>query len=524
MKYPFKVPTLILSLAAILVSCVEEPSADFPQIEQMALAAWIDKYRPDLKDLYQEKGGYYVEILDEGCADSIPVAGKSAWVWYDFTGRDLQGNVCISRNDATAMQQGTYTEYTHYVPYYRFSGEDSHTLMEGTYLAIFNELNIGGKSYSARYGTKMRLYLPSTVVGSGTGITGDGGYEGQYSLDGNKPMIVEMTLYGHTNNPVAYEGNHVDSFADINGGICSEHAKDKTDKTEKSYRRMLTRGEVGDKEEEEEIDPRPLEFFDGRWHRPVDTLAQLYVNYAYTPAEDTFDFNAIGADTMMFPGQTLYSRGKIYADKPMSTIDKEINEALVERFGKGITYDEVLTTDSLISIDKANVWYITRLLDGYVVDTNIDEVKRIVYGEVKSEGSALTFDTTDDAENNCILAWNYSLPTMRLGQWASILTVSTYAYGIVGKTGSTKSSSSSTSNSYDWLNYYNYMQYMNSYYGTSYGGMYNMGYYGYNPYFYGNIYDTTEDDNAVTVVSTNTEILPYAPMLFQIYIEPKSEE
>ena len=160
MKYPFKVPTLILSLAAILVSCVEEPSADFPQIEQMALAAWIDKYRPDLKDNYQEKGGYYVEILDEGCADSIPVAGKSAWVWYDFTGRDLQGNVCISRNDATAMQQGTYTEYTHYVPYYRFSGEDSHTLMEGTYLAIFNELNLGGKSYSARYGTKMRLYLP----------------------------------------------------------------------------------------------------------------------------------------------------------------------------------------------------------------------------------------------------------------------------------------------------------------------------------------------------------------------------
>lgn len=60
MKYPFKVPTLILSLATILVSCVEEPSADFPQIEQMALAAWIDKYRPDLKDNYQEKGGYYV--------------------------------------------------------------------------------------------------------------------------------------------------------------------------------------------------------------------------------------------------------------------------------------------------------------------------------------------------------------------------------------------------------------------------------------------------------------------------------
>lgn len=524
MKYLFKVLTIALLTATTAVACVEEPSVAFEDVEQMALEAWINKYRPDLKDNYQEEGGYYVEILDEGCADSLPVSGQSAWVWYDFTGRDLQGNVCISRDDAIAQQQGSYTNYTHYVPYYRFCGEDTYSMLEGTYLAIYKELKIGDKSYTARYGTKMRLYLPSSVVSSGTGLTGDGGYEGQFSLDGNKPMIVEMTLYGHTTNPVAYEGNHVDSFANINGGICTEHRKDTPDdETATSSRRRFTRAD-GDGDEEEEIDPRPLEFFDGKWHQPIDTLAQLYVKYAYSPATDTFDFNAIGADTLMYPNQNIYNRGKIYGGKSMAAIDKEINDALVERFGNGIAYDEVLTTDSVASVSKANIWYITRLLDGYIVDTNIDEVKRIAYGEVSSEGSALQFKTDDDEENNLILAWLYSIPTLRLGQWASILTVSTYAYGIAGKSGSTDSTTSSSSSSYDWLNYYNYMNYMNSYYGYSYGSMYNTGYYGYNPYYYGYgygypSYDDTADDET-TIISTSTEVLPYSPMLFQIYIEP----
>ncbi|MDE6862603.1 MAG: hypothetical protein K2J31_07720, partial [Alistipes sp.] len=496
------------------------PSAAFEDVEQMALAAWINKYRPDLKDNYQENGGYYVEILDEGCADSLPVAGKSSWVWFDFTGRDLQGNVCVSRDDAVAQQQGSYTNYTHYVPYYRFCGEETSSMLEGSYLAISNELKIGDKTYTARYGTKMRLYLPSSVVASGTGMSGDGGYEGQFSLDGNKPMIVEMTLYGHTTNPVAYEGNHVDSFADINGGICTEHRKESDDDTATSSRRRFTRTDTDD--EEEEIDTRPLEFYDGRWHQPVDTLAQLYVKYAYSPATDTFDFNAIGADTLMYPNQNTYNRGKIYGTKSMAAIDREINDALIERFGNGIGHDEVLTTDSVTSVSKANIWYITRLLDGYVVDTNIDEVKRIVYNEVSSEGSALQFKNGDSEENDLILAWLYSIPTMRLGQWASILTVSTYAYGIAGKTGATNSTTTSSS-SYDWLNYYNYMNYMNSYYGYSYGGIYNNGYYGYNPYYYGYgypYYGTTDDEETTTVVSTLTEVLPYSPMLFQIYIEP----
>ena len=69
---------------------------EYKEIEQRSLKAWIEKYRPDLVDNYQEEGGYYVEVLDEGVQDSLPITDKDVWLWYDFTGRDLDGVVAQS--------------------------------------------------------------------------------------------------------------------------------------------------------------------------------------------------------------------------------------------------------------------------------------------------------------------------------------------------------------------------------------------------------------------------------------------
>ena len=515
----------ILCLASVLlvaISCIKEPGISFEEVEQRSLRAWIEQNRPDLLDNYQEDGGYYVEILDPGCADSFPVTGKDVWVWYDFTARDLHGNVCETRNSDLALQLGNYTPHTHYIPAFRFSGVESHTLLEGTYLAIFNKLNIDGEEFEARYGTKLRLWLPSSVVSGSSGTVGDGGYEGQYKLDGNKPMCVDMTLYGHVNNPVAYEGNYVDSFAEYNGGICNEHkSKVSDDSAAKTayMRRNISRGES--ENGDEAIDTRPLEFFDGRWHQPVDTLAHLYVNYTYSPARQSLNFDVVNSDTMMYPHQSMYNRGSVYGSQSMSDIDNRINLALVERFGEGLAGDELLNADSVTTKSTVSVWYIARLMDGFVVDTNIDEVKSIVYGEVESEGTALTFHTSDPSENSYILAWNYSIPTLRIGQWASILTVSTYAYGISGQVGTNDTTTSSNNNSYyDYMNYYNYMNYMNNYYGYGYGNMYNTGYYGYNPYYYGYDYNYDySEDTTVTITTTSTEIPSYSPMIFQVFIQ-----
>ena len=108
---------------------------------------------------------------------------------------------------------------------------------------------------------------------------------------------------------------------------------------------------------------------------------------------------------------------------------------------------------------------------------------------------------------------------MRKGQWAAILTVSTYAYGISGQVGSHTSTTVGGNDNayYDYINYMNYMNTMNNYYGYGYGNMYNYGYYGYDPYYYG--YGYTSTDTSQTITTTSTEIPAYSPMIFQIFVE-----
>jgi hypothetical protein len=326
------------------------------------------------------------------------------------------------------------------------------------------------------------------------------------------------------NNPVAYEGEYVNTFANENGGLCTEHKTEKSEEAERAMRRRIyTRGDDTTEGDKDAIDSlRPLEFYDGRWHQPVDTLEHLLVNYSYTP-KSSIDFkNSIGIDTLKYPGENIYNAGKIYGNNQMSDVDRRINEALIARFGEGISKDKVLEADSLKAHSTAKIWYIGRFLDGFIFDTNIDEVKQIIYGEVASEGEALTFQTADPTENKYILAWNYSLPTLRYGQWAAILSSSTYAYGIKGKVGSHTTSSSVDSSAIDMASYYNMMNYMNNYYGNGYGGMYNNGYYGYNPYYYGYNYGYNPYPSAGTVTTTTTtsaEIPAYAPLLFQVFVE-----
>ncbi len=528
-----RIAGMLIMLVVATTACVREPQETHEKIEQRSLRAWIKKYHPELLDNYQEEGGYYVEILEEGSNDHI-TTGKNVWIWFDITVRDLQGNIYETRKAEVAEQLATYTNYTHYVPAIRFSGKDTHTLMEGTYLATYNPLKIGYISgqeldsdieYQVSEGSKLRLYLPSSVTKS-TADTSDGGYEGQFKMDESKPLIVDMTIYGSVENPVEYEGERIDGFAGVNGGLCTDHKVIKEEENKENqkslYRRHATRTDESEEESEEEIDTRPLEFFDGRWHQPIDTLEHLLVNYAYNP-EKSIDFKgSMSGNEMMYPGENIYNTGAIYGDDKYSDVDRRINEALLDRFGKGISYDEVLEADSLKTQTTAKIWYIGRFLDGFIFDTNIDEVKEIVYGEVASAGEALSFETSKPLENKYILAWNYAMPTLRYGQWATILTASTYGYGIAGIVGSHKTSTSYDPSYYDMANYYNMMNYMNNYYGYGYGGMYNNNYYGYNPYYYGynygyNPYPST--GTVTTSTTTSTEIPAYSPLLFQVFVE-----
>lgn len=505
----FSLRFLYASVAGVflLTSCAKEETGSYDKYETIALKAWMKLNRPELLENYQQEGGYYVDVKNPGEEGAAPITDTVCWVRFDFSGRDLKGNIVLTRREQEARQMGTFTKYTHYAPYYRYCGTESLSLLEGTHLAMRNTLTLGERYADSlglpqelllREGSEVVLYMPSTVVGSG-GVQGDGGYEGQYSLSSGRPMIVTMHILDTVKNPLESEGSEVDEFCKQDGGL-RIYVAPKPDVPDFGDQNLRP-GEVNDK--------HPYKIPE-QWVNVCDTVPQLYADFRYTPERK-----------LSFPLEKRYR--SIY--EPYAAFDQleeDISKALVERFHKDDPYKGVLKleSDSVTLDGKAKIWYIARLLDGFIVDTNIDEVKKLIYGEVLKKGSAFSYTPSS---GGAVTAWYYTVPHLKYGQWAAIMTTSVYAYGASGVVGG--SSSGGGSNSY--LDYYNYYNYYNSYYGNNgyYGGYYG-DYYGgyYGGYYngYGSGYDDSYDQEETTTVST--EIPPYTPMIFQLFVEPEDED
>ena len=502
---------ILAAFAALAaVACAKETSEPYSKFENLALRAWIAQHRPELLDNYQSfdnDAGYYLDLTDAGNLDTEPINDTIRWIRFSFSGRDLAGNIILTRNAREAQLAGTFTKYTHYVPYYRYCGESSYSLIEGTWLAMHEkqtlgdayfarygrDLGLASKEYEMRIGAKATLYMPSRVVG--TGLSGDGGYEGQYSLDAGKPLIVTMEICDTIKNPLQREGSSVDSFCEENGGRLV-YSKDEEDEEAVAW-------------PETTDDPHHPYITEQRWVSACDSVAQLYVNYRFNPFED---------DALTYPEP--YAVGvEPYTDaESVTSIDVRIAEALKKRFHSDEEYVgvEALEADSVKLNGTAKIWYIGRFLDGFIFDTNIDEVKEIIYGEVKSAGSALSYTPEN---GGLITAFYYAIPNMQYGQWGALITTSTNAYGASGQSGSTSTSTSGYSNDYyDYLNYLNYYNYYNSYY----GGYYNPYYSGYYDSYYNGYYGSSgSGSTTVTTSTTSTEIPSFTPLIFEFYIEPK---
>ncbi len=480
--------TNIFALIAIvasfaMVSCSDYTSLDYTEIEQEIFDDWMAKYHPDLLVNYQEDGGYYVDLISQGDTSGIPLRDSICWVEYDLTGYDLYGNVSVTRNDVVAWQQGAYSDYTHYVPYYRMSDpdydeEEDDVILECTQLAFMNELTIGDRSDVLLYnGAEFLLYSPSSISSS-TGTNGTGGYNGQFTLS-TLPFICKIKIVNVVYQPTTYENNLVDAFALTNGGLTINP---------ESFNNTEIEDEDDDDEDEDSSDEDEV-LDPNAWTNATSYISHVYLNKYYALNLSGASFNYVDPYTTTVPSSP-------YVDG-IAALDSEINLILDELFED--EYDsegEVVGTE-----EDATVWYICRLLDGFIVDTNIAEIKDLIYNTTGSTGSAISYCAEDD-EESYIAAWYYSIPQMRYGNWAAIVTTSTYAYGSTGVNGDTTTTSSST-----YSDYYNYYNSYYSGYSSYYSGYYDSSYY----------YDYSSSSTDTTTIST--EILPFAPLIFQIFIE-----
>ncbi len=325
-----------------------------------------------------------------------------------------------------------------------------------------------------RCGSKVTLYMPSTVVGDG-GVTGSGGYEGQsgYALKSGRPFVATLEITDTVYNPLRREGVDVDDFARNNGGL----------KPVKPRAAAAVRAGEGTIRSTIPTTPITTAF---AWRNAADSIPQVYINVIYKPTE-RFRYPEIYA-----------SQYEPYSD--FERLEQAICDTLVNRFGP---YDgpQKLKSDSVTLNGTAKIWYIARFLDGFVLDSNIPGVRGLVmvFGEKEAKGSVESYTPS---RGGMIEAFYYSIPVLRYGQWAAILTTSTNAYGAAGKAGTTSTTSTGGSNYSDLLNYYNYMQ---AYYGANgyYNGMYNDY---YNNYMFGlyNNYNVPNQSDKVTTTTVQT--------------------
>ena len=512
----------------LLSSCAKEESESYDKYEDQALEAWMTQNRPELLGNLQSEGGYYVDILDAGDAlsDVKPIRDTACWVRFDFSGRDLNGNIVLTRRAAEAKMINTFTKYTHYVPYYRYCGVANTSLLEGSYLAMRNVLHLDPEyarkkgveeEYELRPGSRICLYMPSRIVGSG-GVEGQGGYEGQYSLSAQRPFIVEMQIQRVVKNPLESEGSEVDSFCAANGQLWLYTE----DGTEPNSSKLPTGYDDANH-------PYKLHEQGYRWVSACDTVAQVYVDVRYDPtqAANNLKFDFPVKDEKENPLWDNHSYNVGFEPYNGSDLEMRIAEALKERFHADGEYKhpglEDRNADSVGMDGEAKIWYIARFLDGFIFDTNIDEVKEIIYGTVESEGEALTYKPSEDQASQ-ISAYYYTVPNLCYGQWAEFVTVSSQGYGASGRTGSTTTSGGSSGYSSSYFDYLNYYNYLNSYYGGGYyGSYYNNYYYNYyNSYYYNYPY-MSSGTTTETTTTISTEIPSYTPLIYQFYIEPKDE-
>ena len=500
-----KITLAIIISALAVVSCIKEESVTNVEREQISLEAWIRLNKPHLLGNYQENGGYYVEILEGDKNDNIPYDNENdfgseplmkqdtCWVYTNMTGRDINGAICMTRSGVLADMCGTFSYFTHYIPFVNYCGSNNMGLLEGTYLAMRNELVLGDKycedmgltsPYYMRRGSKIRLYLPSSIAYGEAGSSTEGGYEGQYSLDSSRPLVLDIEVLGAIKDPSKKELDMVYDYV--------------------KYRVEWIQAEKHESEKTDEDDDLKLK--------------GLYYSTSFDPETDNVtNYRYIQPHLKGY--NNPYEDNKKYLKHTMSEMNQKINDILLKRFGKGLSKDE-RTEELLVTKNgRANVWYVLRFLDGFVVDSNIAEIRTLVFNETDPVCEVFSYSPSDDEgkgenERTAIGAWFYCIPQMYYGGYGQIATTSGYAYGSAGLSGTTTTteSSSSVNSYYNAMNYYNYY---NSYY-NYYSPYYN--YYDYSYYNYNYNYDTTEDTQ--TKITISTEILPYTPLVFTIYIEP----
>ncbi|MFR9578986.1 MAG: hypothetical protein SNG45_09110 [Rikenellaceae bacterium] len=429
-----------VSVAMSTSSCTSdrnEVELDYEAVELLMLEKIIEAFYPNT--YYQDQDdGFYVQPIDMSAKEGTPTnGGDGYWIRYNIMSQTLDGDITNTRNAIMAKQLGSFNYKTRYTPAIQFITLDEDTTIDVIdYMCQSTDIVIDGEITNVYAGNSFNLFAPSGL--QGYLANGSGGYAGQTTMSTSETMICEIEITEVMDNIVNAEKASVDQFmADNMDGdnewvIVSkfkEYEEDEEDYFEYDYE------DDGFYDDDDYEDDYGIDDHDDDPDEE-DHCIYVWVNQGYTPSTK-YNF------TNPYPYQYL-------PDNYENAEGFDYLESLVVAALEGLELDEdenyadgtfELSTDEDDDIidpeTSAKIWYIARTLDGFIIDTNIEEVEDIVFG-TESGGSAISYNPSYSGYSY-IDAWYFGLIELRYGQWASILTMSPYAYGIYGQTGSSSS-------------------------------------------------------------------------------------
>lgn len=403
--------------AGALGSCSEDvDDTDFNDVEQEILDLWMTDNADLLTNKYPDlcsnrmKEGYYVQIIEDKTGDESAgaVAQPGGWVKYNITSTDLDGNICNNRSETMAVQQGKFNYYTRYVPFtdyipnqHKFETAANEAI---EYLLQSEELELSVQGVKQlvqfRAGSEFVIYMPSDLAGV---VNGVGGFAGQTSLSGFRPMISKITITEVMDS--SYEGDVM---------VCEKESIDNFTKDNSTI---------------------------GEWKWLDDDSA----DYIFLCE----DYDPIGKDHRLDFGADFYPYTKLLRDRKEHSGDEpnssyNLVEAINDEFYAILENDEYNSFSEDADGEEvgdegtAYIWYIVRTLDGFIVDTNIADVQRKMYDTTTTNTTLLQYDV-ENSQSSYISAWSHVIPKLKYGSWSAFVTSSGNAYGRSGTKGSATS-------------------------------------------------------------------------------------
>ncbi|MFI3259434.1 MAG: hypothetical protein R3Y16_04995 [Rikenellaceae bacterium] len=404
-KRGFKWSVIALVAATILhTACTTDHNAldnDFDDVELQALDSIMANFYPNA---YRQTDGFYIEEID--MSNSTGISSNSftdGWVRYNILSKNLHGEICNNRDQDIARQLGTFTYRTRYAPVMQFVTTDEDTTAD--YLDMlfqYTDIKMDGKSTGIYANDHFKVYVPSQIQGVANGTYG---YAGQNSIGSAEFMVSEIEVIETFENGWDWEVSKVYEFMEMN--------------TLDNWTRVSYRIDEDDLDYDEDDDVESYYDYDDS-----ETKIYIYYDTSYTPYTkynyiEQYNYSYLPYVTIESPNTTYFEQ-----------LQSDIADAVVEEFGEGDNDEgDIIATDEYVKI-----WYIARTLDGFIIDTNIDEVAELAFAD-QTGGNTYIYYQCDASATSYIDAWFFAVQDLRYGEWSTFITPSLYAYSYEGVSG-----------------------------------------------------------------------------------------